>query len=98
MGVHLASTLIDESLGMNFQLDLSRYANLSLFFTWFCIPAFSLLHSGVALLEFNLPSLYEVMHSLLVQGPQLYFSNGTKKMADKRAGDLRIRCHRHPKH
>jgi hypothetical protein len=57
MGVHLASTLIDESLGMNFQLDLSRYANLSLFFTWFCIPAFSLLHSGVALLEFNLPSL-----------------------------------------
>jgi len=57
MGVRFASTLIDESLGMNFQLDLSRYANLSLFFTWFCFPAFSLLHSGVALLEFNLTSL-----------------------------------------
>jgi len=55
MEVHFASTLIDESLG--FQLDLSRYANLSLFFTWFCTPIFSLLHSGVAQLEFNLPSL-----------------------------------------
>jgi hypothetical protein len=62
MGVHLASTLIDESLGMNFQLDLSRYANLSLFFTWFCIPDFSLLHSGVALSEFNLPSLVNTLN------------------------------------
>jgi hypothetical protein len=55
MEVHFASTLIDESLG--FQLDLSSYANLSLFFKWFCTPIFSLLHSGVAQLEFNLPSL-----------------------------------------
>jgi hypothetical protein len=62
MRVRFASTLIDESLGMNFQLDLSRYANLSLFFTWFCIPAFSLLHSGVALLEFNLPSLVNTLN------------------------------------
>jgi hypothetical protein len=50
-------------------LQRSRYANLTLFFTCFCIPAFSLLLSGVAQLEFNL--LYLVF--LLSSGFHCFF-------------------------